>query len=427
MRRARWILLACGVALALCPRPARAQESSGSDGYTPAAGSEPALRISGYFDVGWARAQGDGTSFREGDLRLPADYGVDTFATAVNSRGDVASTDPHGRFTNGFLPRSVGIGGHGSFLVNTVDLDVRWQHPTAPLLVFTRLQVLPRFSSQGDATRVVAEQAFARVIPFASQELAVSAGKFDSVFGIEYLENEANLRTGITPSLIARYTTGHALGAKAFYRVQLPRLWTAISLNAAATNGGTLVETLQPPDVSLTGRPVFSGRLGLEVNLPRLEVKLGVSAMSGPRNDQGQRSVRQAALGADARVVFGPLELRAEGVKIDQDGGAGDKLNGLGTQTVVSAFSAMGGYVQLGLGRELGAVVRRATIYARYEQRHAQFEGFTPITVSRLTAGARLDVLDSVALKGEVLANRELEGAPDVPNDVVTTSVVVGF
>ena len=34
-------------------------------------------------------------------------------------------------------------------------------------------------------------------------------------------ENEANLRTGITPSLIARYTTGQSLGAKAFYRMQL--------------------------------------------------------------------------------------------------------------------------------------------------------------------------------------------------------------
>ena len=42
---------------------------------------------------------------------------------------------------------------------------------------------------------------------------------------------EANIRTGITPSLIARYTTGHSLGVKAFYRVQLAPLWSAISLN----------------------------------------------------------------------------------------------------------------------------------------------------------------------------------------------------
>ena len=52
-------------------------------------------------------------------------------------------------------------------------------------------------------------------MPFDAPELALTVGKFDSVFGIEYLENQANIRTGITPSLIARYTTGQSLGAKA--------------------------------------------------------------------------------------------------------------------------------------------------------------------------------------------------------------------
>ena len=72
----------------------------------------------------------------------------------------------------------------------------------------------------GDGTRVVVEQAFGRLVPFDSQELALSVGKFDSVFGIEYLDNQANIRTGITPSLIARYTTGQSIGAKLFYRLQ---------------------------------------------------------------------------------------------------------------------------------------------------------------------------------------------------------------
>src|SRR5206468_8736739 len=118
--------------------------------------------------------------------------------------------------------------------------------------------------SAGEATQLLVEQAFARVIPFASQEFALTLGKSDSVFGIEYLENQANLRTGITPSLIARYTTGQGLGAKAFYRLQIPRLWSALSVNVAATNGGTLVDTLQPENASLTGTPVFSARLGME-------------------------------------------------------------------------------------------------------------------------------------------------------------------
>ena len=69
-----------------------------SDGYTPAEGSAspPAFHVNGYVDIGFAHAGGDGTSFPAGDTRLPADYGVDTFAPAVNSRGDVASTDAGG-------------------------------------------------------------------------------------------------------------------------------------------------------------------------------------------------------------------------------------------------------------------------------------------------------------------------------------------
>ena len=91
-------------------------------------------------------------------------------------------------------------------------------------MVFSRVQFLPRFidaADGGDGTRVVVEQAFGRLVPFDSQELALTVGKFDSVFGIEYLDNQANIRTGITPSLIARYTTGQSIGAKLFYRIQI--------------------------------------------------------------------------------------------------------------------------------------------------------------------------------------------------------------
>ena len=130
-------------------------------------------------------------------------------------------------------------------------------------------------------------------MPFDSQELALSVGKFDSVFGIEYLDNQANIRTGITPSLIARYTTGQSIGAKLFYRLQIAPIWSALSLNVAATNSGNFVEALQPPDASLTGAPVASGRLGYELNAPVLQAKLGVSAMYGPRNDQPERTAHQ--------------------------------------------------------------------------------------------------------------------------------------
>jgi len=421
-------ILAALLALPALAQQAAPAEATAPDAYSPPAPAQTGLQLNGYVDLGFAAAQGDGTSFSPADTRLPADYGVDTFATAVNSRGEVASTDSHGRFTNGFLPRSVNIGGQASVLLNTVDVDLRYTSPVAPLLFFTRLQLLPRFGA-GNETRLLVEQAFARVVPFSSQELALSVGKFDSVFGIEYLENEANLRTGITPSLIARYTTGQSLGIKAFYRRQIPALWAAVSLNAAATNGGTLVETLSPPDLSLTGRPVGSGRLGFEVNLPSLEVKLGASGMYGPRNDQHGALSRQRAVGADARVVTGPVSVSAEFVWISQDAGGADKTNGLGAETLVSAFFARGAYGQAALRLPLSSegAFRRATPYVRYEQRHAQFEGFRPYTVDRLTLGVRLDVWDELIVKAEGLLNGERNGAPPVDNDVFTSSIVYVF
>ena len=416
-------LLLLGLAL-LVARAARA-----GDGYAPASPPQPALQISGYTDVGFAVAQGDGTSFSPADTRLPADYGTDPFATAVNSRGDVASTDSHGRFTNGFLPRSMGLGGGTpSFFINTADLDVKYTSSSGRALIFTRLQILPRFSA-GNDTLLLLEQAFVRVLPFDSQELALFAGKFDSVFGIEYLDNEANLRTGVTPSLIARYTTGQSLGLKGFFRLQLPALWSAVSVNLAMTNGGSLVETLSPPDLSLAGRPIFTGRLSLEVNLPKVALKVGASGMTGPRNDQHNPDVRQRSLGADARLVWAGLSLSGEFIWISQDSGGADKLNGLGTQTAVSAFWARGAYATLSYALPTSAAgfVRRVTPYARFERRHAAFEGFRPYTVQRITAGVRLDLLDELALKAEYLWNGAVTGTSPVENNVFTTSLVFNF
>jgi hypothetical protein len=399
-------------------------------GYAPADPTPPsalgqALQLDGYVDVGFAKAQGDGTSFAPGDTRVPADYGVDAFAPAVNARGDVASTNAGERFVNGFLPRSVGIAGRPSFLLNTVNLDARYQSASAPLMIFTRVQLLPRLSAAGDASRLFVEQAFGRVVPFEALELSLSVGKFDSVFGIEYLDNQANFRTGVTPSLSARYTTGQSVGAKVFFRQQLGPLWSAVSLNAAATNSGNMVESLQSPDASLTGAPVLSARLGYELNRQRVQVKLGGSGLRGPRNDQRDRGALQKSWGADLRVFFVGLALSGEYVRVDEDEGVGPKTTALGTFPLASGFHARAFWVQLAYAARVEAgALRRVTPYGRYERRHAWFEGFQPITVDRITMGVRADLWDNLIVKGELLLNGERAGAPDVANNVYTSSVV---
>jgi hypothetical protein len=406
--------------------PEAAAEDTASYNAAPAAVVVSPVQVNGYIDVGFAKAQGDGTSFAPGDRRLPADYGVDPFATAVNSRGDVASTDAGGRFVNGFLPYSVGIGGHPSFLLNVLDADLKYTSQSAPILVFARVLALPRFTDAGAATRVVVDQAFGRIIPLKTVELALSIGKFDPVFGIEYNDNPSPLRVGITPSLIARYITGTSLGGKVFFRQQIPVAWSAISVNVAATTSGNMVESLQVPDKSLTGEAVTSGRLGYELNLELFQVKLGGSYLYGPRNDQRDPASKQKMLGADVRATVFGFSLAAEYVKVDEDRGSADgKVTGLGTFPIASGFHARGYYAQLGWGVPFAAgVVHKVTPYGRYDHRHAFFEGFIPVTVDRFTVGLRLDLWDNVILKGEVLINRELEGAPTVDNNVYTSSLI---
>jgi hypothetical protein len=408
---------------------ARAQDSEEPDGYTPGEPA-PGWAWAGYLDVGFANAEGNGTSFSPDDARLPADYGVDPFATAVNTRGDVASIDSGGRFTNGFLPRTLGIAGRPSVFINTVSFDLRYDSRATPVSFFSRVQLLPRFSTErGSETRLFLEQAFGKLSPFSNIELSLSIGRFDSVFGIEYLENQANLRVGITPSLVARYTTGTGLGAKAFYRLHIAPIWSALSLNVAATNGGTFVEALQPQEVSLTGRPVGSGRLGYELDLPRVQVKLGASGLYGPRNDQGAPEALQKAYGGDARVYFLGLSLAGEYVHVDEDRGPGnDKRTGAGAQTGASAFHVRGFYGWAAYELPFSAgFLHKVTLYGRYDHRHAWFEGFLPITVQRITGGLRLDLWDTLALKGEYLRNMEGGGAPKVANDVITASAVFSF
>ena len=424
-------LLAPGVTLAQQDPSADRDGESEPDSEAAAAASDMTrhwdLSLNGYLDIGFADAQGNGTSFAPGDTRVPADYVADTFATAVNSRGDVASMDTS-RYTNGFLPRQMGMGGRPSFLINNFNQDLRYSSPDERLLIFARAQFLPRYTSSGNDTRLWVEQAFARIVPFAALEMALTLGKFDSVFGIEYLDNPSTVRVGVTPSLIARYTTGECVGAKLFYRFHIPALASSISLNASASNGGTLVESLQPTDISLTGRPVVTGRLGYELGLATLQIKLGASALYGPRNDQRDGSVHQTNLGLDARIYVAGLSLSGEWIYFDEEPGTGAKFTGTGAQDFASGFEVRGFYVQAAYRLPVAFKnLTGITLYARAEQRRAQFDGYPLIESRRLTPGFHLDLGNNVAIKGEWLFNREAAGALPVANDVRTVSAVFSW
>jgi hypothetical protein len=418
-----WILAGLVALLFTGPR-ARADEDSTA--YAPPAGAVSPLQFHGYVDLGFAKAQGNGTSFAPNDLRVPADYGVDTFATAVDSRGDVASINSNGLPTNGFLPHSLNIGGNASPFIATVDLDVAYAPEGAWYMGFIRLQFMPRVNAaQQEADQFLVEQAFVRIVPFNSAEFALTVGKFDGVFNIEYLDNEAPVRTNITPSLIARYTTGQQLGAKAFYRIQVPALWSAVSLNVALSSNPPVVDALDPSALSLSGAPVFTGRFGYELNAPKFELKLGASASTGPRGDQDNATVVQQELGGDARIIVSWLSVSSEFVHImEQEGGSGK----VGSGGLISPFMVNGYNATVAIGIPIpSTIIRRVSPYVQYSQRFGGFTGFAWLDTCRITPGLRLDFADVAALKAEYLRNIEIAGAPTVANDVMTSSLVFYF
>src|SRR4029079_16076309 len=101
-------------------------------------------------------------------------------------------------------------------------------------------------------------------------------GKFDSVIGIEYRSRKAKQRFGITPSLIARYTTGTPVGIKVRSRLGPNDL---VTVAGAWTNGSSVIEPFHFYDEtdSNAGKTV-SGRVSIAPPPPVL-LELGVSGL----------------------------------------------------------------------------------------------------------------------------------------------------
>ena len=222
---------------ALAASPDSEEPGPDVEGFVLPPGAEiaPPLALMGYVDVGFANAGGDGTSFPPGDTRVPADYGVDTFAPAVNSRGDVASTDAM-RPGDERLPAA--LGGHRRAPV----VPAQHRQPGSALSGAARagdgLRPAAAAAAVGRRRRGQRHPALRRagVRPgdAVRRPRAVRGRRASSTpcSASSTSTTRPIFRTGVTPSLFARYTTGTALGAKAFYRLQIPALWSAVSLNA---------------------------------------------------------------------------------------------------------------------------------------------------------------------------------------------------
>src|SRR5204862_1878561 len=132
-----------------------------------------------------------------------------------------------------------------TFLVNTAALDL-YAGVHDDLSVTTFIDFLPRGRVVSDPDGLFlgdyldVKLAFAEWQPHVpGGELAIQAGKFDSVVGYEYRVQEAPDRTTVTPSLVCRYVCGHPIGLKARGQWLDHKLVT----NVAVTTGSNFSES----------------------------------------------------------------------------------------------------------------------------------------------------------------------------------------
>jgi hypothetical protein len=358
----------------------------------------------------------------------------DPLSTTINSRGDVADTGDSRAVT--FDP----VNSHGktSFIVNALNMalfagigETAQFNASVDLVPRSRDVSDPNGLFVGDYIDV--KLAYAEWRPHVSDDvdLMVQAGKFDSVLGYEYRSLESPDRLNVTPSLICRYTCGRPLGLKARAQFLNKKLIT----NVAITNGSHFSEGFDFANETDTNQmKTAAGRVSYAV---AHGVEVGVSGAWGAQDYQSSSDVYQWHMGADIHAEIKDLELTAELVHGRAKGQTSVMGDVLGPRCdVAPCLKYTGGYLLAGYRMTNTWIpffrvdFRDATHWSG-----ASFVYFSQVT--RLTAGIRAEIGTRVIVKAEGTLNREvaldriLEGEPQqlptIPDDVVTTSLVIKY
>jgi hypothetical protein len=389
-------------------------------------GRQPRVIVGGYIDLGFFATEGNGSGIvrDEGHALFPqySNYGWlfygDILSTAVNSRGEVADLGD----ATGAPPRfdSIHSGGAPGFIANEINLNLTsGLGPTA--IATASINFTPRTGSNfslGDS--LDADLAQLEWMPTNSQKTSIFVGKFDSVLGIEYRERKSNQRYGITPSLIARYTTGTALGVKVRSKFGPDDV---LVIAGSVTNGSFTQEQFHfynEIDTNL-GKTV-SGRVSLHPPIP-IDMELGGSGSYGAQDRSPNDIGKMWFLGVDYQLHLRRADLKVQYLKGAAPGDPANEVYGLQLHG--------GGYVELD-----GFVLPHFGIIARAEYRDAFVWLGDPNAPGgadrayltkgwRATGGVHVNFTDRIILKAEYLHNGEYGGIPQIRNDVFTSSLVL--
>jgi hypothetical protein len=388
------------------------------------------VKFSGYFDLGFFWVQGDGSGTRPdywrdvtwaNDLLRSWVLVGDPLSTTINSRGDVADTGA----SRSILYNPIHASNKPGFLLNAFNVDLRATYDD-DWRVELMVDFLPRDRDVskpgvglGDFIDVKLAYAQWQHV-FAAVKLTISAGKFDSLLGVEYRLQEANNRVGVTPSLICRYTCGRPVGLKASAELFDEQLEVVLAL----TNGSHQVEGFPfANEIDSNFGKTVAGRVAVRLPFAR-SFELDASGAIGPQDHQTDDSVVQWHWGVAAKFAWQQLTASVEFVK-GRASGKTDFNGGAIPCGAASCLDYRGGYVLVAY-----RVHELFKPYARFDWRTAALrKGMEYAYQSddvRVTLGARVDVTPAIAVKAEYVFNHELFPY-DFPDDVFTSSLVVTY
>jgi hypothetical protein len=257
-------------------------------------------------------------------------------------------------------------------------------------------------------------------MPTRTQRTSIFFGKTDSLIGIEYRERKSNQRFGITPTLLARYTTGPALGMKVRSKFGPDDL---LVIAGAITNGSNTVEQFHFYDeLDTNAGKTASGRLSLHPPTP-IDMELGVSGSYGSQDLARDSRGMMWFAGVDFTAHIKSVDFKAQVLKGAAPGRAQDDAYGLDLHK--AGYAEVDWMITPVVGILGRAELRDAFVWLGDSTSDAAGNRAYLTKSWRGVGGLRLAFSERVVFKAEYLHNGEYGGIPQIKNDVFTTSLLL--
>ena len=384
------------------------------------------LSWNGYVDFGFFVPfgnRGAGWVRDVGNVQFPQYSGYswtflgDILGTMINTRGEVADL---GDAPDAPRFDSVNSDGAASFILNEINLRPRFQLSERAIMRAS-INFVPRTGNDfalGDF--VDADLGELEYLLTADGKTSLFVGKMMPVIGIEYKDRKSDQRFGITPSLIARYTTGSQLGFKV--RSKLLDDW--LILAAAVTNNSSTWEMFHfYNEIDKNNGKTLNGRAAVSIPVGRLyraddRLELGISGEYGPQDRATDNNGKMWFAGLDLQYLGVNFAVKGQLLQGKSPGRADQGVWGLDLKT--------SGYLEIDwqLLSRFGLIVRGefrdAIVTLGTERIYITKE-------ARFTGGFRVVVNPHMVVKAEYLHNEEYGGIAEFDNDIATSSMVLAF